>query len=118
MEITEKKWGCEKLIVNNGKYCGKFLILNKGFMCSIHFHKIKDETFHVLKGKTILELNGVGHKLETGDTVHVPIDTPHRFIGIEDCELLEISTQDIKSDSYRQTQSGEIDAQMRGLYSS
>jgi len=45
---VEKVWGSEDWIVNR-EYCGKVLNLNKGFRCSMHYHKNKDETFYVVK---------------------------------------------------------------------
>jgi hypothetical protein len=41
----EKVWGEEQWLVNTGAYCGKRMLLKKGFQCSLHHHKIKDETF-------------------------------------------------------------------------
>ena len=50
-ERHEKGWGYELWIVNNDLYCGKILHFNKGKKCSWHYHKIKQETFYVQKGK-------------------------------------------------------------------
>ena len=55
IEIYPKVWGEEHWIVNK-EYCGKKLVLKKGFRCSMHFHKIKDETFYVISGKVLIEL--------------------------------------------------------------
>ena len=50
-EKHEKGWGYELWIVNNNLYCGKILHFDKGKKCSWHYHKIKQETFYVQKGK-------------------------------------------------------------------
>ena len=50
-ERHEKGWGYELWIVNNNLYCGKILHFNKGKKCSWHYHKVKQETFYVQKGK-------------------------------------------------------------------
>jgi len=47
---VKKIWGSEEWLVNNELYCCKILNLKKGYRCSIHYHKDKDETFYVLKG--------------------------------------------------------------------
>lgn len=47
---VKKVWGDEQWLVNNEKYCSKFLNLNQGYTCSLHYHAIKDETFYVLTG--------------------------------------------------------------------
>ncbi len=54
IKIVTKEWGEERWIVNRD-YCGKLLILKKGFRCSLHYHKNKDETFYVNKGKVLME---------------------------------------------------------------
>ena len=55
VNFVEKVWGHEEWIVNNPKYCGKKLVLKKGYRCSIHKHDIKDETFYILSGTVLLE---------------------------------------------------------------
>ena len=54
----EKVWGAETWLCNTDHYCGKILHLNKGYRCSIHSHKIKDETFYILYGKVLMEHDG------------------------------------------------------------
>ena len=50
---VEKRWGSETWFANNEEhnYCGKILHFNKGKKCSWHYHKIKQETFYIQKGK-------------------------------------------------------------------
>ena len=45
-EIHKKGWGYENWLVNTELYCGKILHFNHGKQCSLHYHKIKDETFY------------------------------------------------------------------------
>jgi len=103
-----KGWGRELWIANSPLYCGKILEVKKGKRCSIHYHKIKDETFYILKGKVEMNLFPEGYPaepktiiMEKGDTVHIPKELAHQFRGIEDTEILEISTQHFEEDSYR-----------------
>jgi quercetin dioxygenase-like cupin family protein len=49
-----KGWGGESWVVNNESYCGKILLIKKGFRVSWHYHKLKDETFFCQKGKLLL----------------------------------------------------------------
>ena len=107
-EVHPKGWGREVWVVNNSKYCGKIMHLNAGKQCSIHYHKVKDETFHVLSGMLELHLFKGGYPeeqsvvvMKQGDTVHIPTGLVHRFRGIEDSMILEISTQHFEEDSYR-----------------
>lgn len=51
---VKKVWGSEDWLVNNDKYCAKFLNLDRGAECSVHYHAVKDETFYVLAGEVEL----------------------------------------------------------------
>ena len=101
-----KGWGFEEWLVNNSLYCGKILHIHLGKMCSVHYHKLKDETFYVLDGVVAFMKNNDIFVLEAGNTVHIPIDTPHCFGGMEDAKIIEISTEHFEDDSYRLTESG------------
>jgi D-lyxose ketol-isomerase len=48
---VKKVWGSEDWLVLNNLYCAKFLNLNRGYECSVHYHAIKDETFYILAGE-------------------------------------------------------------------
>jgi len=113
VHFVEKVWGHEEWIANNDKYCGKKLVIKKGFRCSMHHHKVKEETFYLASGKIFLEAEYEGSKIEKvltpGDVFHVKIGMWHRFTGLEDSALFEFSTFHIDSDSYRRETSGKID---------
>ena len=116
-EIHEKVWGREEWICNNEKYCGKKLVLKKGYRCSIHHHKVKDETFFVLKGSVLLERGEnceMKDILNEGDSVRLLPNTWHRFTGIKNSEILEFSTKHMEEDSYRKSQSEKIDKKTFG----
>ena len=101
MKKVKKTWGQELWIVNNDLYCGKILTLKKDKCCSIHYHKLKIETFFILEGKIKLELFGKTLIMEKGDSYNLNQYDIHRFIGLKDSEILEISTHHEDSDSYR-----------------
>ena len=65
---VKKEWGKEQWIVNRD-YCGKKLILNKGFRCSMHYHKNKDETFYILTGKVLMEIDNEKHIMLPGHSI-------------------------------------------------
>ena len=107
-EVHDKVWGKELWIANNDKYCGKILELSKGFRCSIHYHKNKDETFYILEGKVLMEVDGEKKIMNVGESIRIFQEMKHRFTGIEDSKILEISTHHEEDDSYRDVQSGEV----------
>jgi len=106
-EIVKKGWGEEVIIVNNDEYCGKILKINAGHEFSFHFHKLKLETFYVLKGIAALKYLDLatGEELQAtlqkGDIVHIPRCEPHQISADFDTEIIEFSTHHEDSDSYR-----------------
>lgn len=112
-EIYEKFWGREIWIANSSLYCGKILEFNKGFYSSLHFHKIKTETWYVLSGNLTIEY--LDEKGETklrdllpGDVVHIDPGVVHKVIAKEDIKILEVSTQHFEEDSIRLQASGKF----------
>ena len=107
MQTVKKVWGEERWIVNTDAYCGKILVLHRGYRCSLHHHKIKDETFYVLKGRVRLEVNGKVKLLGPGESQHIGVGIEHRFTGLEPSEMIEFSTHHDEADSYRSEPSGQ-----------
>ena len=114
INFVEKVWGHEEWIANNDKYCGKKLVLKRGFRCSMHQHKIKDETFYLSDGKILLETELEGKTeariMTPGDVAHIKIGLWHRFTGLtEFSSIIEFSTFHMDSDSHRKETSGSVD---------
>lgn len=111
--VVPKLWGREEWIVNNEKYCGKKLIFWQGYRFSLHYHKIKEESFYLLSGIVLLELIDKGLLTErimtAGDIAHVKPYVQHRVTALTDAELMEFSTQHLDEDSYRLEESGKVD---------
>ena len=103
-----KIWGKEIWIVNR-EYCGKKLILNKGFRCSMHYHKNKDETFYINEGKVLMEVDNKKQIMLSGDSILITPGMKHRFTGLENSEIIEFSTHHEDEDSYRDEESGKVD---------
>jgi quercetin dioxygenase-like cupin family protein len=103
-----KVWGYEEWIANTEKYCGKFMHLKKGKRCSIHYHKIKDETFYILKGKVLMEIGEEKKVMQEGDVIRIMPGQKHRFSGLEDSIIIEFSTHHEEEDSYRDKESEQI----------
>jgi len=110
---VKKLWGREEWLVNTDLYCSKFLYLNKGYQCSLHFHKFKDETFYILEGEILLELaknkmlnledaDIEVYRLKKGQQINICTFQPHRFRAITNtAKILEVSTTHSDEDSYR-----------------
>jgi mannose-6-phosphate isomerase-like protein (cupin superfamily) len=99
---VEKDWGHEQWIANSDLYCGKVLVINEGWQCSLPYRKLKDETFYISQGNVLVELEGKEYWLNSGDSVHIPRLARHRFFGISHYSAIyEISTFHSDEDVYR-----------------
>jgi mannose-6-phosphate isomerase-like protein (cupin superfamily) len=105
-----KTWGEELWFANNEKYCGKLLTVRQNQWSSegrFHYHKIKDETFFVVRGDLILDYVGDDNtfyriKIPELGSFRVPPGMKHRFTASSDrCEFIEVSTTHAEEDSYR-----------------
>lgn len=110
-ELHEKEWGREEWIVNleGAGYCSKKLVLNKGYQCSIHYHKEKDEVFYINKGYVLINIDGKEYVMKPGARIRIEPGTKHRFIGLTDAEIFETSTYHREEDSYRDEPSGKVE---------
>jgi len=96
-----KIWGKEIWMTNNELYCGKKLYIKKGKRTSLHFHKNKDETFYIKKGRIILEIGDKIKIMKEEESIRISPNTNHRIGGLTDSVIIEISTHHEDSDSYR-----------------
>ena len=85
-------------VINRG-YAKKVLVQLSGQMHPLHFHKLKEETFLVLWGELISELDGRERVLQPGDTLTVPPGVWHCFRTETGCVFEEISTTAFPNDS-------------------
>jgi mannose-6-phosphate isomerase-like protein (cupin superfamily) len=108
VHIEPKGWGREIWIANNPLYCGKILEIRKGRRCSLHYHKLKTESFYLHKGRLkirVKESVDSGHldefEILPGDCMDVSPGLVHQMEALEDSELFEFSTEHFETDSYR-----------------
>jgi mannose-6-phosphate isomerase-like protein (cupin superfamily) len=105
--FVNKGWGSEYIWATNDKYCGKMMNFEPGAKFSMHFHKEKDETWHVISGKFIVRYidtkDASIHEKELNvyDTWHNPPCMPHQLICIDAGTIVEVSTPDSVEDNYR-----------------
>lgn len=89
-------------IANNEQhgYCGKFLFVLDGQTCPYHQHRVKHETFFVLKGRIHMKLKEEQRIMQQGDVLGMPPGTGHSFTGLGPALVLEVSTPSILKDSF------------------
>ncbi len=81
-------------------YCGKFLFVFDGQTCPKHMHKAKLETFYIVRGSVKMLYDGREFAMREGDVLKVELEKYHRFTGIGECLLLEVSAPSIIDDNY------------------
>lgn len=96
----DKPWGHELLWARTDGYAAKVLHINKGHRLSLQFHERKDETLLLYSGRMLLVLEddrGVLRDVyvHAGEAYHIPAGRRHRMMALDDCEVFEVSTNDL-----------------------
>ena len=81
-------------------YCGKFLFVFDGQTCPYHHHKVKHETFFVLKGAVRMKVNNKTRVMQEGDRLVMPPGMKHSFQGVGPALLLEVSLPSVRGDNF------------------
>ncbi len=81
-------------------YCGKFLFVFDGQTCPYHHHRIKHETFFVLKGTVKMKINGTTRLMKEGQLLRMPPQMNHSFTGVGHALLLEVSQPSVRGDNF------------------
>jgi mannose-6-phosphate isomerase-like protein (cupin superfamily) len=108
IHIEPKGWGREVWIANSELYCGKILEIRQGCKCSLHFHKLKTESFFLRSGRLRVRIKDSvdsevidEFEMIPGQCMDVPPGLVHQMEALEDAEIFEFSTQHFDSDSHR-----------------
>lgn len=113
MKYVQKVWGREDWIANTSLYCGKRNHLWVKHRVSDHHHRVKDETFFVLSGLMLLEINR-GEEWERtvvlgpDDSIRLEPLMWHRYTGLKNTVFFEFSTHHDDKDTYRRTESEQV----------
>ena len=97
---VEKPWGYEIWYAWTEQYVGKILHVNRGGRLSLQYHRRKDETSYVLRGRLLLTKGPSADRLivtEIGEG-HVWRNRPgevHTMEALEDADVLEVSTPEL-----------------------
>ena len=92
-------WVCNE---DKEGYCCKFLFVFDGQTCPYHLHKLKHETFFILKGKARMKISGKSKIFKEGAVVTMKQGVLHSFTGIGPALLLEASKPCKPGDNYMQ----------------
>ena len=96
-----RKFGAYLFNIINRKYCKKIILMLPEQKHPAQYHKIKDESFHILYGNLTCKLDNKIYKLTKGDILHIRAGQWHEFVGkIKGCIFEEVSTESLKNDSF------------------
>ncbi len=84
----------------NREYCKKLLIQVPGQVHPNHYHEKKEETFQVLYGDLIVNMDGKESVLKPGEQILVERGVPHWFTTTTGVVVEEVSTTHYKNDSF------------------
>lgn len=86
--------------VDEPEYGSKWLTLLPGQECPNHYHRYIKETFFVIKGDVCMWTGGGKTVMKSGDKVTIPPGGWHRFSSEKGAVIEEITTRQIRDDSY------------------
>lgn len=92
--------GCTLVDCFNREYAKKIIVQLPGQWNPEHYHKRKDETFHILAGTLEVAINGKRKTLEPGDSLWVPRGVVHGFGTATGAVFEEVSTTNYSDDSF------------------
>ena len=95
-----RRFGAVIISLLNREYCKKLIVVLPGQHHPGHFHKVKEETFHVLYGELDLFLDGNVRHLSAGDMQLIERGQLHEFRSESGCIIEEVSTTHIPKDSH------------------
>lgn len=98
--VVDKPWGHELIWARTEKYVGKILHVRAGEALSLQYHRVKDETIMVIRGRLTFVSFADGEAPTTRElALHEPVRiTPglrHRMIAVEDTDIVEVSTPEL-----------------------
>ena len=86
-------------------YCGKYLFVFDGQTCPSHRHRVKMETFFVVKGSVHMVYGDTPTEMGPGAVLRIEPWRYHSFTGLGPALLLEVSTPCVVDDnSFANTQ--------------
>ncbi len=97
----ERRWfsggGLHTWLATSEETGGAFLLFEfvgaQGKVTPVHIHPASDETFYILDGEILLDLEGERRQLSTGGVVVIPRGVPHAFmVTSPEARLLTLQT--------------------------
>jgi sialic acid synthase SpsE/mannose-6-phosphate isomerase-like protein (cupin superfamily) len=95
-----REYGSTTITVVNREYCKRVIVMLPGQTHPEQFHKLKDETYHILHGNICLKLDGVARPVKANEVVVIPRGVKHAFTTTGGAVIEEVSSHYSQGDSY------------------
>jgi sialic acid synthase SpsE/mannose-6-phosphate isomerase-like protein (cupin superfamily) len=92
--------GSTIITVVNREYCKRVIVMLPGQTHPEQYHRLKDETYHILHGEISLSLDGVRSVRKANDIVIIPREVRHGFSTRAGAVIEEVSSYYTQGDSY------------------
>jgi quercetin dioxygenase-like cupin family protein len=106
----ERRWFCgggqHTWLATSEETGGAFLLIDfvgeQGKVTPIHIHPASDETFYILDGEILLDIDGERRSLSTGGLAVIPRGVPHAFmVTSPQTRFLTLQTPGTDEEFYR-----------------
>jgi len=94
------QFGLTMITVVNREYCKKVIVMLPGQSHPEQYHKLKDETFHILYGEITVRLDGAEEAKKTNDVIMIPRGVRHEFTTRHGAVIEEVSSTHNREDSF------------------
>ena len=94
------KYGSTVITVVNREYCKRVIVLLPGQEHPEQWHEQKDETYHILHGEILLNLDGDEKVKKANDVVIIPRGVKHGFTTKTGTVIEEVSSSYSQNDSF------------------
>ena len=95
-----ERYGASIISCINREYCKKIIIMLPGQENPTHYHKKKEETFHILHGSLYINIDGKETQYLKGELAVVERGQPHSFRSDTGAIFEEVSTTHFTDDSF------------------
>jgi sialic acid synthase SpsE/mannose-6-phosphate isomerase-like protein (cupin superfamily) len=95
-----REFGSAAITVVNREYCKRVILVLPGQRHPEQWHKLKDETYHILYGEIDLSVGGEQRVVGKNEVVIIPRGTKHEFGSQSGAVIEEISSAYAAEDSY------------------
>jgi N-acetylneuraminate synthase len=95
-----REYGSTTITVVNREYCKRVIVMLPGQTHPEQYHKLKDETYHILHGNICLNLDGVTRAVKANEVVVIPRGIHHAFTTTGGAVIEEVSSHYSQGDSY------------------